>query len=98
MADIAIKDESGNDLGFSIKIGPAPAEPLPDDETGLKTLASRITGWSKTVVDGETYAFSKERALALLARFPHIAKQCSAAKDDASAGKPAVPTKTESKP
>lgn len=95
MADIAIKDEGGTPTGVTISIGPAPSETLPDDENGVKTLASRITGWSKFVIDGETYSYSKARALALLSRFPDIAKQLSSAKDDASAK--ATPAKTETK-
>lgn len=97
MADIAIKDEGGTDTGVVISLGPAPSGALPDDENGVKTLASRITGWSKLVIDGETYTFSKARAAALLSRFPDIARQLSTAKGDTSASKPA-PTKTETKP
>lgn len=75
LLDIPIVDETGVDLGFSIKLGPELDTPEPEDESGVKTLASRIAGWTALQIDGAPYTFSKARALGLIQRFPHMAGQ-----------------------
>ncbi|KAA0970310.1 hypothetical protein FPY71_07235 [Aureimonas fodinaquatilis] len=41
----------------------------------LRTIAKNISGWTTLYVDGEKVTFSQERAVALMQRYPHFAKQ-----------------------
>ncbi|GJE00545.1 hypothetical protein [Methylobacterium isbiliense] len=77
--EIPLRDERGGEIGVTLRLGPVPDEPAEDDPSGVKTLAARVQGWSKLVVDGETYTFSRARALALLQRFPHFRHQVAMA-------------------
>ncbi|MGY2048912.1 hypothetical protein [Methylobacterium sp. JK268] len=84
LAEVALRDERGGEIGVTLKVGPAPDTPEAEDPTGIKTLAGRIRSWTKLVVDGEPYPFSTARALALLQRFPHFHRQVAEATADQS--------------
>lgn len=74
VAEVELRDEQNQPIGVKVRLG----EPAEGTE-GTERLASAIEGWSRLVVDGETYTFSRARASLLLSRFSHFREQIAAA-------------------